>query len=112
MKLGEFRSNRYKNGPDWDQKPQKIMDNILFWPARADRENRIEQAGRPGPEFQAWSRQHARDARRHAADLAQITRHHDLNPAGDAVRQLQAWALRHAREKHLHESAIAQIRRP
>ncbi len=70
------------------------------------------QPGVPDPEFQTWSHQHARENRRHAADLAQITHHHDLNPAGDAVHQLQAWAVRQAREKHLHDSAIAQIRRP
>ena len=70
------------------------------------------QPGVPDPEFQTWSHQHARENRRHAADLAQITQHHDLNPAGDAVHQLQAWAVRQAREKHLHDSAIAQIRRP
>jgi hypothetical protein len=70
------------------------------------------QPGVPDPEFKTWSHQHARENRRHAADLAQITHHHDLNPAGDAVHQLQAWAVRQAREKHLHDSAIAQIRRP
>lgn len=64
----------------------------------------------PDPEFQAWSRQHAHAARLHAAELAQITRHHDLNPAGDAVHQMEAWARRQAREKHLHDSAIAQLR--
>jgi hypothetical protein len=65
----------------------------------------------PDPEFQTWSRQHAHATRIHAAGLAQITQHHDLNPAGDVVHQMEAWARRQAREKHLHDSAIAQIRR-
>lgn len=71
------------------------------------------QPGQPmqaDPAFQTWSLQRARDNRRHAAELAQITQHHDLNPGGDAVHQLQAWALRQAREKHLHDSGIAQMR--
>jgi hypothetical protein len=65
----------------------------------------------PAPEFQTWSRQHAHATRLHAAGLAQITHHHDLNPAGDVVHQMEAWARRQAREKRLHDSAIAQIRR-
>lgn len=66
----------------------------------------------PGParEFLAWAHAHQRDRRRHAAVLAQITRHHDANPSGDAVHQQQAWALRQAHAKHLHESAMAQLR--
>ena len=66
----------------------------------------------PGParEFLAWAHAHQRDRRRHAAVLAQITRHHDFNPSGDAVHQQQAWALRQAHEKHLHDSAMAQLR--
>lgn len=71
--------------------------------------NASRQAG-PAPAFTTWATLHQRDRRRHAAALAQITRHHDLNPAGDATRQLQAWALRQAHEKHLQASAIAQIR--
>jgi hypothetical protein len=69
-------------------------------------------AGQLGParEFLSWANEHQRQRRRHGAELAQITRHHDLNPAGDAVHQLQAWALRQAHEKHLHDSAIAQMR--
>ena len=31
------------------------------------------QPGVPDPEFQTWSHQHARENRRHTADLAQIT---------------------------------------
>lgn len=65
---------------------------------------------RPEPEFQTWALQHQHDRLLHQAQLAQITRHHDLNPAGDAVRQLQAWALRQARDRHLHACAIAQLR--
>lgn len=69
-------------------------------------------ARQPGPdrEFVTWAEQHQRERRRHAAELAQITRHHDLNPAGDAVHQLQAWAVRQAHAKQLHDSAIAQMR--
>ena len=68
------------------------------------------RSSRPEPEYQAWALQNQRERLRHDAQLAQITRHHDLNPAGDAVNQMQAWALRQARQKHLHDSAIAQIR--
>jgi hypothetical protein len=71
--------------------------------------NAARQAG-PGHAFTTWANLHQLEKRRHAAALAQITRHHDLNPAGDATRQLQAWALRKAHQKHLHASAIAQIR--
>jgi hypothetical protein len=66
----------------------------------------------PAREFLAWAEAHQRQRRRHAAGLAQITRHHDLNPGGDALHQLQAWALRQAHAKHLHASAMAQLRRP
>jgi hypothetical protein len=61
-------------------------------------------------DFTAWAEQHQRENRRHAAALAQITRHPDPNPSGDARRQLQAWAVRQAHERHLQASAIAQIR--
>jgi len=71
--------------------------------------NAAAQAG-PGREFLSWAETHQRQRRRHDAELAQITRHHDLNPAGDAVHQLQAWAVRQAQAKHLHDSAIAQLR--
>lgn len=71
--------------------------------------NAARQAG-PARSFLAWAEEHQRQRRRHGAELAQITRHHDLNPAGDAVHQLQAWAVRQAHEKHLHDSAIAQMR--
>lgn len=71
--------------------------------------NAARQAG-PDRAFLAWATSHGRERRRHGAELAQITRHHDLNPAGDAVHQLQAWAVRRAHEKHLHDSAIAQMR--
>ncbi len=64
----------------------------------------------PEPEFQTWALQHQQDRVLHEAQLAQITRHHDLNPVGDAVHQLQAWAQRQARQRHLHDSAIAQMR--
>jgi len=60
--------------------------------------------------FLSWAEQHQRQRRRHAADLAQITRHHDLNPAGDAMHQLQTWALREAHARHLHDSAMAMLR--
>ncbi|MGB5136502.1 MAG: hypothetical protein WBN89_15160 [Prochlorococcaceae cyanobacterium] len=73
--------------------------------------NAARQDG-PAREFLAWARHHQRDRRRHAAQLAQITRHHDPNPAGDAVHEVQAWAVREAHLKHLHDSAIAQIRHP
>jgi hypothetical protein len=71
--------------------------------------NAARQAG-PAREFQAWATARQRERVRHAAELAQITRHHDLNPAGDAVHQLQAWAVRRAHEQLLHDSAIAQMR--
>jgi hypothetical protein len=71
--------------------------------------NAARQGG-PEREFLSWAEDHQRQRRRHAAELAQITRHHDLNPAGDAVHQLQAWAVRQAHAKHLHDSAIAQMR--
>jgi len=64
----------------------------------------------PAREFLVWADAHQRDRRRHAAVLAQITRHHDANPSGDAVHQQQAWALRQAQAKHLHDSAMAQLR--
>ncbi len=71
--------------------------------------NAARQAG-PAREYLAWAETHQRERRRHAADLAQITRHHDLNPSGDALRQQQAWAIRNAHAKHLHDSAMAQLR--
>jgi hypothetical protein len=71
--------------------------------------NAARQAG-PAHDFTPWADLHQRDRRRHAAALAQITRHHDLNPAGDATRQLQAWAQRQAHQKLLQASAIAQLR--
>lgn len=69
-----------------------------------------EQRMSPEPVHQAWAQQHDHERRLHDAQLAQITRHHDLNPGGDAVQQQQAWARRLAREKHLHDSAMAQLR--
>jgi len=71
--------------------------------------NAARQAG-PDREFLAWASSHQRERLLHGAALAQITRHHDLNPAGDAVHQLQAWAARQLHDKHLHDSAIAQMR--
>jgi hypothetical protein len=71
--------------------------------------NAARQAG-PDRVFTSWAQDHQRQNRLRAASLAQISRHHDLNPAGDATHQLQAWALRQARAKHLHDSAIAQVR--
>ncbi|MEB3320436.1 MAG: hypothetical protein VKI63_05810 [Cyanobium sp.] len=71
--------------------------------------NAARQQG-PAREFLAWADSHRRDRIRHAAGLAQITRHHDLNPSGDAMHQLRAWAERRAHEKLLHDSAIAQMR--
>ncbi|MCP9926892.1 hypothetical protein KBY90_03290 [Cyanobium sp. CH-040] len=73
--------------------------------------NAARQGG-PAREFLAWARHHQRDRRLHAAQLAQITRHHDPNPGADAVHEVQAWAVREAHLKHLHDSAIAQIRHP
>lgn len=71
--------------------------------------NVARQAG-PAREFLAWAHAHQRDQRQHGAELAQITRHRELNPSGNAVHQLQAWAVRQAHEKHLHDSAMAQLR--
>jgi hypothetical protein len=71
--------------------------------------NAARQAG-PERVFTSWASQHQRQNRLWAASLAQISRHHDLNPAGDATHQMRAWALRQARAKHLHDSAIAQLR--
>lgn len=71
--------------------------------------NAARQAG-PQRELTTWANLHQRDRRRHGAALAQITRHHDLNPCGDATRQLQAWAVRQAHERQLHASAMAQLR--
>jgi hypothetical protein len=71
--------------------------------------NAARQSG-PDRTFLAWASSHQRDRRRHAGELAQITRHHDLNPAGDALHQLQVWAARQAHDKHLHDSAMAQLR--
>lgn len=79
---------------------------VLPLPANAARQDG------PAQEFLAWARHHQRDRRRHEAQLAQITRHHDPNPMGDAVHELEAWAIREAHLKHLHDSAIAQIRHP
>ena len=64
----------------------------------------------PEPVHQAWAQQHEQERRLHDAQLAQITRHHDINPGGDAVQQQQAWARRQARQKHLRDSAMAQLR--
>ncbi|MEX1316831.1 MAG: hypothetical protein AB1Z22_06840 [Synechococcaceae cyanobacterium] len=64
----------------------------------------------PAREFLAWARDHQRDRRRHGAELAQITRHHDPGPEANAVHQLQAWAARQAHQRHLHDSAIAALR--
>jgi hypothetical protein len=71
--------------------------------------NAARQDG-PAREFLAWARDHQRSRRRHAAELAQITRHHDPNPEANATHQLQAWALRQAHAQHLHDSAIAALR--
>lgn len=71
--------------------------------------NAARQAG-PERDHTTWATLHQRDNRRHGAALAQITRHHDLNPAGDATHQLQAWAVRRAHQQHLHDSAIAQMK--
>jgi hypothetical protein len=73
--------------------------------------NAARQDG-PAREYLAWARDHQRQRRRHAAQLAQITRHHDPSPEADAVHELQAWAVREAHLRHLHDSAIAQLRHP
>ena len=84
--------------------PAPGTSGLLPLPANAAR-----QAG-PAREFLAWASAHQRERRLHAAGLAQITQHHDLNPSGDAVHQQQAWALRQAQARHLHDSAMAQLR--
>jgi hypothetical protein len=71
--------------------------------------NAARQDG-PAREYLAWARAHQRDRRRHAAEMAQITRHHDPGPEASAVHQLQAWSLRRAHKQHLHDSAIAALR--
>lgn len=71
--------------------------------------NAARQDG-PAREYLAWARAHQRDRRHHAAELAQITRHHDPGREASAVHQLQAWALRQAHRQHLHDSAIAALR--
>lgn len=58
----------------------------------------------------SWAATHEREVRRHGADLAQITTHHDRDGARDAIGQQQAWARRHAHERHLRDSAIVQLR--
>jgi len=72
----------------------------------------------PALEFLAWADAHQRDKCRHAADLAPITHHHNLNPSGNAVNQLQAWAVRQTQARsrpgpgqarHLHDSVMAQL---
>jgi hypothetical protein len=64
----------------------------------------------PAREVLGLGRPHKREQRLHSAELAQITRHRELNPSGNAVHQLQAWAVRQAHEKHIHDSAMAQLR--
>ncbi len=61
-------------------------------------------------EFLAWADDHQRRERRHAAELAQITRHPEKAPERDAIGQQRAWARRQARRQHLHESAMAHLR--
>jgi hypothetical protein len=71
--------------------------------------NAARQQG-PAREFLSWAATHQQEHRLHAAELAQITRHHEANPSGNAVHQLQAWAVRQAHARHLHDSAMAQLR--
>ncbi len=61
-------------------------------------------------EFLAWAQTHQRQERRHAAELAQITRHPDPCGDRDAIAQQRAWARRQAHLQHLHDSAMAQLR--
>ncbi len=63
------------------------------------------------PEFLAWAMAHARDNRRHAAELAQITQHPEIDAAADARGQQKAWARRRTQERRLHASALHQMRR-
>jgi hypothetical protein len=86
--------------------PAGLPPVVIPLPANAARQDG------PAREFLAWARDHQRERRRHAAQLAQITRHHDPNPEADAVHEVQAWAVREAHLKHLHDSAIAQLRHP
>lgn len=75
---------------------------------------RMDGAGAPSgaaPEFLAWAHAHARENRRHAADLAQITGHPEADPSADARGQQKAWARRRTQERLLHDSAIDQMRR-
>lgn len=59
----------------------------------------------------AWARAHRRQRRRHAAELAQITLHHDPGDRREAIGQQRAWTRRRERARHLHTSALAQLRR-
>lgn len=63
------------------------------------------------PEFLAWAHAHARDNRRHAAELAQITEHPEADAGADARGQQKAWARRRTQERRLHASAMHQMRR-
>jgi hypothetical protein len=68
-----------------------------------------QEAVRVERDHLSWAETHEREVRRHNADLAQITTHHDLDGTLDAIGQQQAWARRHAHEQHLHDSAMVQL---
>ena len=86
-----------------------VPAQVVTLPATAARQDGPAQRG-AAHEFLAWAREHQRSLRRHGAEMAQITRHHDPGPESSAVHQLQAWALRQTHERHLHDSAIAALR--
>lgn len=69
-----------------------------------------QEAVRVEREHLIWAETHERELKRHGADLAQITTHHDLDGSRDAIGQQEAWARRHAHEQNLHSSALAQLR--
>jgi len=89
---------------------QRISTHAISAPSPAMPPSQTPVPMGPAREFLAWATTHQREQRRHGAELAQITRHRELNPSGNAVHQLQAWAMRQAHEKHLRDSAIAQLR--
>jgi len=89
---------------------QRIRTHAISAPSPAMPPSQATVPMGPPREFLAWAATHQREQRLHGAELAQITRHRELNPSGNAVHQLQAWAVRQAHEKHLYDSAIAQLR--
>jgi hypothetical protein len=67
-------------------------------------------SGHAEREFVAWAEEHEHEKRRHEADLAQITEHHDPDGEDSAIHQQEAWARRRDHEQHLHDSAIEQMK--